>query len=100
MLNPQQGQFAQNQIIKFDQNELDRVVRNKRAEYENNEEDDENAKQSSGHKNVSKRFLSNKMNSLDDPLKTFGIMTLNNVIPYRKPILKSSIAFVNARGVI
>jgi hypothetical protein len=30
-----------------------------------------------------------------------GIMTLNNHIPYKKPILKASpVVFVNARGVI
>lgn len=29
-----------------------------------------------------------------------GIMTLGGSIPYRKPVLKSSPVFVNARGVI
>jgi hypothetical protein len=38
--------------------------------------------------------------SVGDPLTHFGIMTLNNNIPYKKPILKSMPVFVNARGVI
>lgn len=33
-------------------------------------------------------------------MQQFGIMTLGNNIPYKKPILKSMPVFVNARGVI
>jgi hypothetical protein len=35
-----------------------------------------------------------------DPMNTFGIMTLNHHIPYKKPILKQTPVFVNAKGVI
>lgn len=45
-------------------------------------------------------MLKNKQNNVGDPLQQFGIMTLGNNIPYKKPILKSMPVFVNARGVI
>ena len=37
---------------------------------------------------------------MKDPLIHFGIMTLNQSIPYKKPIIKSMPVFVNARGVM
>ncbi|CDW77723.1 UNKNOWN [Stylonychia lemnae] len=51
-------------------------------------------------RNVSVEILKQKQMSVGDPLTHFGIMTLNNNIPYKKPILKSMPVFVNARGVI
>jgi len=35
-----------------------------------------------------------------DPMTCFGIMTLNNHIPYKRPVLKSLPYYVNARGVL
>ena len=37
---------------------------------------------------------------MGDPLNNFGIMALNNLIPYKKPVLKSTPVFVNAKGVM
>ena len=33
-------------------------------------------------------------------MKNLGIMTLNNQIPYKRPILKAMPCFVNAKGVL
>jgi hypothetical protein len=33
-------------------------------------------------------------------MKHLGIMTLNNEIPYKRPILKAMPCFVNAKGVL
>lgn len=49
---------------------------------------------------MSAAFLKKKQLSEDDPLTGYGIMTLNNHIPYRKPILKDCPLFVNAKGVM
>ena len=46
------------------------------------------------------KMLMNKSKNSGDPMCSFGIMTLKNEIPYRKPILKDSCVFVNARGVL
>lgn len=51
-------------------------------------------------KNISVAYLKAKQDAVGDPLTHFGIMTLNNHIPYKKPILKSMPVFVNAKGVI
>jgi len=45
-------------------------------------------------------MLKNKQNSVGDPLMKFGIMTLNNHIPYKRPILKQVPFFVNANSVL
>jgi hypothetical protein len=45
-------------------------------------------------------MLKAKANGDGDPLMRYGMMTLNNHIPYKKPVLKSQPVFVNARGVL
>ena len=52
------------------------------------------------HRNISASILHKKKMNVGDPLNQFGIMTLNNQIPYKKPILKQAPVFVNARGII
>ena len=51
-------------------------------------------------RNISSEFLRQKKRCTGDPLNHFGIMTLNNLIPYKKPVIKEMPCFVNARGVI
>lgn len=50
--------------------------------------------------NISIAILKGKQNSVGDPMTQFGIMTLNNHIPYKRPVLKLMPCFVNARGVL
>lgn len=63
-------------------------------------EDSELKNMRSRKKNISISILKQKQNRVGDPLNNFGIMTLNNLIPYKKPILKSTPVFVNAKGVM
>ena len=51
-------------------------------------------------KNVSIAILKNKQKSVGDPMMKFGLMTLNNHIPYKRPVLKQMPVYVNARGVL
>lgn len=44
--------------------------------------------------------MKKKLYGIGDPLKQFGLFTMNKQIPYKKPVLKQSSIFVNARGVI
>ena len=51
-------------------------------------------------RNISLNFLRNKIKSIGDPLNHVGIMTMNNLIPYKKPIIKQNPIAVNAKDVI
>jgi hypothetical protein len=62
----------------------------------NGKEVDKDKKEKVLKKNLSIALLKQKKDGVGDPMLHIGIMTLNNHIPYKKPILKASPVFVNA----
>jgi len=55
-------------VIRYDDRELKEIIRKKEKEFKIEE-----VKESK---------------KIEDPMKKYGIMTLNHLIPYKKPILK------------
>lgn len=46
-------------------------------------------------------MLKRKQLGSDDPLSNVGLLTSNNMLPYKKPILKQASAYnINTRGVL
>lgn len=45
-------------------------------------------------------LIQQKQIRVGNPMDGIGIMTLNNHIPYKKPVLKQMVVFVNAKGVL